>query len=267
MKDTKIGNNTLTEFTLFPKLAVELQDEIWKHVARLQPRIVALEWYETADEKWHSKDADTGPRTETITIRQINRKTRTETITVHGYVEVLRPSCSHTCKSFVVNPEMDLIYVVWPTKFRDCAGGLGCGYCWDNRFDAVTKVLHDSGIIPRIKCLAVGAHESDHLAALEEHVNFFSNFASLELVLVVCESVIRRCAPNEKENHFFEHVHQQPTNADIFKNIMAGGPNQMAPLVVFVRQVLIRRPRTLSEILKAPFSKMMDGIGNNFSRT
>jgi 2EXR family len=60
MKDTKIGNNTLTKFTLFPKLAVELQDEIWKHVARLQSRIVALEWYETADEKRHSKDADTG---------------------------------------------------------------------------------------------------------------------------------------------------------------------------------------------------------------
>jgi hypothetical protein len=137
---------------------------------------------------------------------------------------------------------MDLIYVVWPTHFTDCAGSLGCGYCWDNRFDAVKKVLRKSEIISRVKCLAVGAHESDHLAALEERVNFFSKFASLELVLVVCESVVRRCAPNEKENHFFEHVHQQPTNADIFKKSWL--EDRIKPLAIFVRQVLIRRPRS-----------------------
>jgi len=242
MTDAKIGNNTPTEFTLFRKLAVELQDEIWTHVVRLQPRIVLLEWYEPADEKRHSKDADTGPRTETITIRQINRK-RTEAMTVHDYVEVRRPSYSHTCKSFVVNPEMDLIYVVWPTHFTDCAGGLGCGYCWDHRFGALTKVLDESGIISRVKCIAIGAYEPDHLEALGDHLDIFHKFEGLELVLVVCESIVRHCAPNETENHFFEHVLQQPTNADIFKNIMAGGPNRIAPLVVSVRQVLIRRSR------------------------
>jgi hypothetical protein len=116
----------------------------------------------------------------------------------------------------------------------------------------VKTVLRDSGVRPRVKRIAVGAHEPDHLAALEEHLNFFQKFESLELVLVVCESVVRLCAPNEKENHFFEHVHQQPTNADNFKNVIAGGRNRIAPLVVFVRQVLIRPPRTLSERLKAP---------------
>jgi hypothetical protein len=244
-----------------------MQDEIWAHVVRLQPRIVLLEWYETVDEKRrHSNDEEYGPHSETIIIRQINRKARAEAMTVHGYVEVRRPSYSRTDRSFIVNPEMDLVYIVWPAHFTDCAGDLGCGYCWDNRFGTVNKVLRESEIISRVKCLAIGAHESDHLRALGQRLNFFSKFASLELVLVVFESVIRQCAPNEKEINFFEHVRQQPTNADFFKNSMAGGPNQMALLLVFVRQVLARRPPTLSEILKAPFSKMMDGIGNNFSR-
>jgi hypothetical protein len=67
---------------------------------------------------------------------------------------------------------MDLIYVVWPTHWTDSPGGIGCGYCWDNRFIAVKTVLRDSGVRPRVKCIAVGAHEPDHLAALEEHVGW-----------------------------------------------------------------------------------------------
>jgi hypothetical protein len=172
MEDTKIGNNTLTEFTLFPELPVEMQDEIWKQVARLQPRIVVL--------KWNSEYGDTASRTETITIRQINRKTRSEAVIIHGYVGVLEPGCSDTPKRLLVNPEMDLIYVVFPSEpLANQGGGSGCIYCWENRFHAVANVLDGSAIISRVKCVAVEAHELDYHAALKGNLIFF--FISLRV--------------------------------------------------------------------------------------
>jgi hypothetical protein len=145
-----------------------MQDEIWNQVARLQPRIVVL--------KWSSDYGNSGSHTtETITIRQINRKTRTETVIIHGYVGVLEPGYSDTAKSLLVNPEMDLLYVVFPSEFlpNQC----DCNYCWMDRLHAVADVLTESGIISRVKCVAVEAHDpnTDYFRALERNLEFFTS--------------------------------------------------------------------------------------------
>lgn len=72
-------DQVLTEFTLFPKLPVEMQDEIWKYCALLQPRTVELQSYLLPDSVQNSQ---------AVVLGQVNHHTRELTYGLHGYVHL-----------------------------------------------------------------------------------------------------------------------------------------------------------------------------------
>jgi hypothetical protein len=71
------GDGELTEFALF--LPLEIQEEIWKYCALLQPRIVELQSFLLPDSVRNSQ---------AVTLSQVNHHTRVLTYGLHGYVDL-----------------------------------------------------------------------------------------------------------------------------------------------------------------------------------
>jgi hypothetical protein len=84
----------LTEFTLFHKLPPEMQDEIWKYCVLLQPRIVELQSYLLPRSV---------EKNQAVVLSQVNQKTRQQTYTLHGYVQLKHRKFN---KTVVFNPKV-----------------------------------------------------------------------------------------------------------------------------------------------------------------
>jgi hypothetical protein len=69
----------LSEFTIFPKLPLEMRDEIWKYCVLLQPRIVELKSFLLP------KKAE---KNQAVILGQVNQHTRRQVYTLYGYVQL-----------------------------------------------------------------------------------------------------------------------------------------------------------------------------------
>jgi hypothetical protein len=95
------GQEAPTEFTIFPKLPVELQDEIWKCCVPFQPRTIELQSHLLLESIKKEK---------VVLLSQISKKTRADMFKIQGYVEL-------NLKRFNIpvafNPEVCFVFVSW----------------------------------------------------------------------------------------------------------------------------------------------------------
>ena len=86
--------NALSEFTIFPKLPLEMRDEIWKYCVLLQPRIVELKSFLLP------KKAE---KNQAVILGQVNQHTRRQVYTLYGYVQLKNRKLN---KTVVFNPKV-----------------------------------------------------------------------------------------------------------------------------------------------------------------
>ena len=98
------NSQALTEFSLFPKLPIEMQDEIWKQFALLQPRTVEIQSYLIPDSIQNSQ---------AVILGQVNHHTRELTYGLYGYVYL---SLKKYNRPVVFNPMVGPTSHCWKTR-------------------------------------------------------------------------------------------------------------------------------------------------------
>ncbi|KAE9366907.1 hypothetical protein N431DRAFT_350730 [Stipitochalara longipes BDJ] len=165
MQDSGEENDThaLTEFTLFLKLPVEMQDEIWKYCALLQPRIVELQSYLLPDSVENSQ---------AVILGQVSHHTRKQTYGLHGYVHLKLRKFN---RPVVFNPKViDILYLSHKTLMDD-----------DWNKEKVRTCLERADVLDKVRCVAVFCRQ----VAVPKWAAVLRQFTSLELVFLVLEQI------------------------------------------------------------------------------
>ncbi|CZT44413.1 uncharacterized protein RSE6_04576 [Rhynchosporium secalis] len=151
----------LRSFTVFTKLPVELQYNIWKIYASMYPRGVDLAMSEV-----HSPGTY---RNMGLTLTNINKQIRNEAYTVHGYVRLQHPTIPS--QSYLLNPAMDLLMlsrnVLRRNGFRNPASIIDC--------------LTSSDVLHKLRSIVFESSQSAHQTWMPD----FAKLKGLEVLFIV----------------------------------------------------------------------------------
>jgi 2EXR family len=145
---------------VFPRLPIELKDEIWKHFSKHQPRTVSIAWDR------HHAPVSSGNKVPTL--YQISQDTRTETLKQYGYFLLTHPV---THESLLFHPELDMLYITESKPFMYGP-------------TALMENLKTCGALERIKSIAC----SLAVDYFNEYLEEFGKCTSLELLLPVWDT-------------------------------------------------------------------------------
>ncbi|PBP22190.1 hypothetical protein BUE80_DR007011 [Diplocarpon rosae] len=147
--------------TGFAKLPAELKDEIWKWYAVMEPRVVDIAM---------GMDAEnfTGwGRNNVVTLYQINRQTRSESMSLHGYVNLKHATRDVT---WLYNPKVDILLLNEKTLRQN---GLSA--------ELVVQTLEQGNILDKVRFIVLDAPSSRHT----EWMSSFKKLSALEVVLII----------------------------------------------------------------------------------
>ncbi|CAL3970188.1 unnamed protein product [Diplocarpon coronariae] len=151
----------LPVFTVFTKLPPELQDKIWELYAVMEPRAVDIAM------GMDTENFTGWGRNNVVTLCQINRQTRAESMSLHGYTNLKHATRDVT---WLYNPRVDILLL---NQIALRQNGLNA--------ELVVQTLEQGKIIDEVKFIVLDAPSS----RLAEWMTSFKRFSGLEVVLIV----------------------------------------------------------------------------------
>ncbi|PBP26338.1 hypothetical protein BUE80_DR002638 [Diplocarpon rosae] len=245
----------LPNLTGFAKLPTELKDEIWKWYAVMEPRVVDIAM------GMDTENFTGWGRNNVVTLYQINRQTRAESMSVHGYVTLKHATRDVT---WLYNPSVDILLLNEKSLRQN---GLSV--------ELVVQTLEQGNILDEVRFIVLDAPSSRHV----EWMTSFKKLSALEVVLIVlgqchiteggrgtedmedehCMAGYAGGYPgiNRGANKFrFEIIRRSSPfrlnwemcngpldeGRAILEGAAARGSDRTVPLILFVRQVWIHAP-------------------------
>jgi hypothetical protein len=224
------NSKTLETFTLFSKLPLELQDEIWKLAALSKPRKVQLRSHYKFYMRSNQQKCGYFENNTPVVLRQISQRTRDVCLEL-GYIELEVDHPYFENPKFIFHPELDVLII--PDKALKPFPR------------ALEKNLQDASALDKVKFLAIDISDS----SFDEALPSLRKFRNIEVLFLILDTS-RRAGPYQRDQEYFEFeaIPQDQHDAHLFdfdKRFRRLGRNQQS-IRQNLQKKLVRGPERIA---------------------